>query len=411
MNKRRRRQTSEEQIYTERTIWPLLVNFGVPEHDEDAKKELIEEGFCTEDGKILLMRRKHLMYLAKGLRRLSAGHVCLDASRPWLIYWISHSLCLLGIDFFDDSSKEMASRIVDTIGRCVSKDTTCGEGVGGGPQQLPHLAPTYAATLALCTVGTEDALKLLNRSELYKWFMSLKNKDGSFAIHRDGESDIRSSYLLLAVAKILNILTPELAQGAANFVNKCQSMMGGFGGEPGNEGHGGYAFNGVASLAILDRLDLLRVSHFDRWLCNSQMRLEGGFQGRKNKLVDGCYSFWQGGTPAILKMCMKSNGITRPYLPDAEALQRYILHACQQRNGGLRDKPSKPRDFYHTCYCLSGLSVAQHYGGGAIVGDSDANRIGRTHALFNVRHDMVSKALKYYSKLPCTHKELMAGAK
>ena len=197
---------------------------------------------------------------------MSAGHVCLDASRPWLIYWISHSLCLLGIDFFDDSSKEMASRIVDTIGRCVSKDTTCGEGVGGGPQQLPHLAPTYAATLALCTVGTEDALKLLNRSELYKWFMSLKNKDGSFAIHRDGESDIRSSYLLLAVAKILNILTPELAQGAADFVNKCQSMMGGFGGEPGNEGHGGYAFNGVASLAILDRLDLLRVSHFDRWV-------------------------------------------------------------------------------------------------------------------------------------------------
>ena len=101
------------------------------------------------------------------------------------------------------------------------------------------------------------------------------------------------------------------------------------------------------------------------------MLLEGGFQGRKNKLVDGCYSFWQGGTPAILKMCMKSNGITRPYLPDAEALQRYILHACQQRNGGLRDKPSKPRDFYHTCYCLSGLSVAQHYGGGAIVGDRD----------------------------------------
>jgi Prenyltransferase and squalene oxidase repeat len=29
------------------------------------------------------------------------------------------------------------------------------------------------------------------------------------------------------------------------------------------------------------------------WLCHRQMRLEGGFQGRTNKLVDGCYSFWQ----------------------------------------------------------------------------------------------------------------------
>lgn len=26
------------------------------------------------------------------------------------------------------------------------------------------------------------------------------------------------------------------------------------------------------------------------------MKLEGGFQGRTNKLVDGCYSFWQGGS-------------------------------------------------------------------------------------------------------------------
>ena len=25
------------------------------------------------------------------------------------------------------------------------------------------------------------------------------------------------------------------------------------------------------------------------------MKYEGGFQGRSNKLVDGCYSFWQGG--------------------------------------------------------------------------------------------------------------------
>lgn len=33
------------------------------------------------------------------------------------------------------------------------------------------------------------------------------------------------------------------------------------------------------------------------------MSLEGGFQGRTNKLVDGCYSFWMGGVfPIIGKM-------------------------------------------------------------------------------------------------------------
>jgi len=30
------------------------------------------------------------------------------------------------------------------------------------------------------------------------------------------------------------------------------------------------------------------------------MKLEGGFQGRTNKLVDACYSFWQAAVFTIL---------------------------------------------------------------------------------------------------------------
>ena len=37
----------------------------------------------------------------------------------------------------------------------------------------------------------------------------------------------------------------------------------------------------------------------------------------------------------------------------------------QDPRGGLVDKPGKTRDFYHTCYALSGLSVAQHPPAGA----------------------------------------------
>lgn len=44
------------------------------------------------------------------------------------------------------------------------------------------------------------------------------------------------------------------------------------------------------------------------------------------------------------------------------ALQEYILICCQHPDGGLIDKPGKPRDVYHTCYTLSGLSVAQSNG-------------------------------------------------
>ena len=65
---------------------------------------------------------------------------------------------------------------------------------------------------------------------------------------------------------------------------------------------------------------------------------------------------------------------------DEIALQQYLLICCQvssstlrtdtsfdnflsghqDARGGLIDKPGKSRDFYHTCYGLSGLSIAQH---------------------------------------------------
>lgn len=40
----------------------------------------------------------------------------------------------------------------------------------------------------------------------------------------------------------------------------------------------------------------------ESWLLQRQMRLEGGFQGRTNKLVDSCYSFWQGAALAIVEL-------------------------------------------------------------------------------------------------------------
>ena len=38
-----------------------------------------------------------------------------------------------------------------------------------------------------------------------------------------------------------------------------------------------------------------------RWATQRQGSVEGGFNGRTNKLVDGCYSFWQGGVFPVLQ--------------------------------------------------------------------------------------------------------------
>lgn len=217
-------------------------------------------------------------------------------------------------------------------------------------------------------------------------------------MHTDGEVDVRGTYTVLAVCSILDLLTPELISNVAEYLLSCQTYEGGFGGEPYNEAHGGYNFCALAALYILGKADQCDLDGQERWLVCRQMRLEGGFQGRTNKLVDACYSFWQGGACAIVdllrreqrssgvsacvagsdnRLCMSGveslddtvevgPSIVTPSASSGQqcynqlALQRYLLHCAQQIEGGLRDKPGKSRDFYHTCYALSGLSVAQH---------------------------------------------------
>ena len=61
-----------------------------------------------------LLRLKHLAYLNHGIRQLSVNFECLDASRPWLCYWILHSLSLLG----QSISAQLAGDVVGLLSRC-----------------------------------------------------------------------------------------------------------------------------------------------------------------------------------------------------------------------------------------------------------------------------------------------------
>ena len=68
-------------------------------------------------------------------------------------------------------------------------------------------------------------------------------------------------------------------------------------------------------------------------------------------------------------------------------------HALQLK-GGLRDKPGKPVDYYHTCYCLAGLSVSQHSSG--IVLGPPTNLLTKTDLLCNVVVDRLEAAVQHF---------------
>jgi len=51
------------------------------------------------------------------------------------------------------------------------------------------------------------------------------------------------------------------------------------------EAHGGYGFCGLAALQMLDKTSSCNIEKLLKWTSMRQMKLEGGFQGRTNKLV------------------------------------------------------------------------------------------------------------------------------
>jgi len=357
-----------------------------------------------------LNRPLHLNWLVRlCFQGFPNRYVSQDVSQPWLLFWILQSFQTLGVAL-DPTTKQ---RAIDTI---LANQHPSG-GFGGGPGQLPHLLPTYASVCSLAIVGRPGeggGWDQIDRQKMYEWFLSLKQPDGSFVVCHDAEVDMRGCYCLLTVATLLDMLTPELVRGTRAFVSSCQTYEGGFSASsypyftsdaPNHlssllhsprpslgEAHGGYTFCAVASLLLLrsqkdEGKDILDTKKLLRWAVGMQgQEIEGGgFRGRTNKLVDGCYSWWVGGLFALIEDLLGISGapeekVDRDFHPDGkdgddshewqdfedglfnkQALQKFILISSQSTTGGLRDKPGKPADAYHTLYNLSGLSSAQHH--------------------------------------------------
>jgi protein farnesyltransferase subunit beta len=122
------------------------------------------------------------------------------------------------------------------------------------------------------------------------------------------------------------------------------------------------------------------------------MAFEGGFQGRANKLVDSCYTFWQGAAfPLITEI------FSGEKLLVSHPAQLYILLAAQAETGGLRDKPGKPADFYHSCYALSGLAALQYPDNqeAEILGP-ESNKLERNCVFYNNCQVRVVGARKFF---------------
>lgn len=436
---------------------------------------------------VVLRRKRHAQYLRRAVGALPPSMVALDASRSWLVYWSTHGLALLGLRHEPDAERAVL--------RLLEGFQHAGGGLsGGGRWQTPHVASTYAGVAALVSVGGEAALRVPDRARMLDFLLSLKvpeDQGGGFRLMRDGEVDVRGAYCALATAYMLGLPMADLARGLEAHIASCQTYEGGIGGARGCEAHGGYTFCGVAAL-VLCRIAreeevggpgarddggapaargarglgcFLDLPKLLEWATGLQGGVEGGFAGRTNKLVDGCYSYWIGATLTILNLMLPeilgamrgaagpaaageelvarvgermdaleeaSTSGPRPAaagaigaheavrslsfaetgaprracdaLYDVAALQAWILVCCQSDGGGLRDKPGKPPDYYHTCYCLSGLSLAQHCrrnsADAPVVMGVRENELEATDPVINVTRERLREARAFYARMP-----------
>lgn len=142
----------------------------------------------------------------------------------------------------------------------------------------------------------------------------------------------------------------DVTRKAIDFILKCQNFDGGFGVLPKAESHAGQIFCCVGALAIGNALDRIEVDKLCWWLCERQVKSDGGLNGRPEKLSDVCYSWW-----VLSALCI----FDRLDWIDRKALKNFILNCQDEQGGGIADKPGNMADVFHTFFGVGGLSLLE----------------------------------------------------
>ena len=305
----------------------------------------------------IIKHKKHLSYIFKYLInfRISNSY---DIQKSWLAYWGLNALAILGE--FDELTLPDRSLFAKYV---LSFQDPKG-GFSGGQGYPVNMVSTYASILALALLDILEANQQINVPGLEKFMLSCQGKvPGSYHIHDHGEIDIRCSFIAVLLSSLLHITNPLITENIADFIVSCQTFEGGISPFPAMEAHGGYTYCGVAALSLLGKLEKLNLKKLLFWLINCQTEF-GGFCGRTNKLVDSCYSFWQASSFHIIQEYLDllypkpESSKNDHVLYDTNRLQVYVLECCQDDKGGLKDKPGKEADIYHTMYALAGLALS-----------------------------------------------------
>ena len=353
----------------------------VTSQDQKKTEQLVAE---TKKSETIVKRNSHRDFMLRMISGLGAPFAKMCSEEPWIPYWFMNTMSVLSLEkihnykFYVDACLKYLLKRKPEIG------------YASAPQHKGHVILAYTAINTIALSQDEKAYQTIDRRALYEWMMSLKQPNGSFQAEAGNEADSRSTYCAVSVASLLNMLTPEFVENVDVFLKSCQGYDGGFAPVPGTETHGGYGFTSVAALDLLGKLDTIDLDAAIAWCAMRQMPFEGGFNGRSQKLVDTCYTWWVGAMCRIL-----ADHKRIPPFWNEEALATYVLGVCQSA-GGLCDKPGVMPDMFHTMYGLAGLSAAcRDY-----IKEKTGYELKEIDARHGITKDAAIKIKEYFSKVP-----------
>ncbi|XP_066993904.2 geranylgeranyl transferase type-1 subunit beta [Anabrus simplex] len=314
-----------------------------------------------------LLRTLHIRYLKRYLDILPGELSSHDSTRLTIAFFTISGLDILNaLDDLDEAKKQ---NIIEWIYRLQilpndSEREECRKASGfQGSSTLifpdtelrcskeyacSHIAMTYTGLATLIILG--DNLSRVDRGAIIEGLKALQQRDGSFCATLAGsESDMRFVYCAACICYMLRDWSGMNIEKTLEFIVNSMSYDYGIGQGPEQESHGGTTFCAVASLALMGRLEttfsLKQLAGLRKWALSRQ---ESGFQGRPNKPVDTCYSFWVGATLQLLEAF---------HMVDFKSNKEYILSTQDRILGGFSKWPDTTPDPMHTCLGLGGLSL------------------------------------------------------
>lgn len=223
---------------------------------------------------------------------------------------------------------------------------------GAENYQWGHLAMTYTALAILLALG--DDLSRVDRQAIIRGVAATQRQDGSFSATVEGsEQDMRFVYCAASICTMLDDWGTVDRERMKDYILSGIRYDYGISQHMEMESHGGTTFCAVAALEMSGQLRGLPPALLDRmkrWLV---MRQSDGFQGRPNKLVDTCYSFWIGASMKILDIF---------HLTDPAENRRYIMSTQEKLTGGFSKWPGSLADPFHSYFGICGLSFLQEPG-------------------------------------------------